>query len=458
MAQNNSKLDKRAVVMGASLGGLLAARALSDYFSEVLLLERDALPTESEQRKGVPQGRHLHNLLLSGKMALENLYPGLTDELVAQGAHLISPKNVSRCWEGSYHCDFESPTKSITLSRPLLEATVRQRTLALPNIRVIERCDVLGLTTTPDRSTINGVKLIRRQSGSAEETLEAALVVDATGRGSRTPAWLEELGYGGLITDKVGVGISYATQYLRCSASVLGDKKFFVVGTTKANPRFGVLMAEEGDRCIVTLGSYFGDPAPLDAAGFLEFARTLAGSDIYRILQASQPLSELVQYKFPHSQRRRYEKLKKFPAGLLVFGDAICSFNPIYGQGMSVAALEAQVLQQCLERWGNSQELAPNFFKQAAKTIDIPWQLAVGGDLGFPQTDGPHSRKTKFLSWYIRKLHIAARQSPTVAEAFIRVVNLLAPPPSLLQPRIAWQVWKYNRRASPVGQLESVPQ
>ena len=197
-------------------------------------------------------------------------------------------------------------------------------------------------------------------------------------------------------------------------------------------------MAQEGDRWIVSIGGYLGDRAPTDEKGFLEFAKSMPTQDIYEVIKDAEPLSELLPYKVPTSQRYRYETMVRFPENYLVFGDAICSFNPVYGQGMTVAALESLALQNCLAK--GSQNLARRFFKEAGKLVDIPWSIAVDNDLRIPQIEGTRSPMIRFLNWYISKLHIAARRDRVVAIAFLKVTNLMASPKSLIHPIISLRV------------------
>ncbi|HMQ29214.1 MAG TPA: hypothetical protein PKD53_00740 [Chloroflexaceae bacterium] len=433
---------RTAVVIGASMGGLLAARALADHHEQVTLVERDALPHTAEHRKGTPQSRHAHAVLVGGLQAMEGLFPGLVAELVAEGADYGDVSENARWFHGgAHHQPATSGHNAINVSRPLLEATVRRRLLELPNVQAVDGCDVLGLLTTPDRTRVTGVRVIRRRAGSAEESISADLVVNAGGRGSRSPAWLEALGYARPPEEEVRIGVTYTScEYRRRPEQ--GGPVALIVAASPEQPRGGVLLSQEGGRWILTVAGYLGAQAPLDHAGLLEYVRGLAVPDLYERIRDAEPLGAPAAYKIPSNLRRRYEGLRRFPAGYLVFGDALCSFNPIYAQGMSVAALEAEALGACLAQ--GEARLAERFFRRAAAIIDMPWGTAVGNDLRFPEIAGPRTAMTRFINWYLGKLHHAAHHDAEVSLAFLRVVNLQAPPPSLFRPAIVWRVLRGN--------------
>jgi 2-polyprenyl-6-methoxyphenol hydroxylase-like FAD-dependent oxidoreductase len=435
------KIAQQAIVIGASMGGLLAARALADYYQQVTVLERDILPNPGKNRQGVPQDSHAHGLLSRGREAIEQLFPGITQELKAQGALSADLLQQTRWFtNGGYlYQKSQSNLNGLLVSRPLLEAQVRKRLLSLPNIKIIENCHVLGLLTTPDQTRIVGVRFTHHPSdGSFESTLNADLVVDATGRRSQSPVWLEKLGYEKPQEEQVHVGISYMTRIYRRQPEHLQGDLSTIVSPSLPNWRYGAILAQEGDRWIVTIGGYLGDRAPRDEEGFLEFAKSIPAQDIYEVIKDAEPLSELLPYKFPSNQRHHYEGMARFPENYLVFGDAICSFNPVYGQGMTVAALESLTLQNCLDL--GSQNLQARFFKEAAKVVDIAWSIAANNDLRITQMAGAGSPMVRFLNWYMSKLHVAARTDRVVAIAFLQVSNLMASPYSLMHPRISLRV------------------
>ena len=440
MTSSQTPIGETAVVIGASMGGLLAARVLADFFQQVVIIERDALPTTAESRKGVPQGQHAHALLGRGREILEGFFPGLTRELLAQGAVQGQGRFHSN---GGVFCQSPNAPQGVFVSRPCLELAVRGRVQALPNVQMRDNCDVLGLTTSEDRGRVTGLRCWERAEGAGEETVRADWVVDASGRGSRTPAWLEAMGYAKPEVELVEVGMGYTTRFYRREPDHFNGDVMVNISPTPGNRRACGMMAQEGDRWIVTLAGYFGDHPPTDEAGYLEFARSLAIPDVHNVIHKTTPLTEPVTHKFPSNQRRHYEKMRRFPEGLLVFGDALCSFTPIYGQGMTVAAIEATVLHSCL---GQGQEmLAARFFRQASQVLDIPWNITVGNDLRL--TPNPHfSLPVRFINWYVGKLQVAARHDPELSLAFMKVANLFVPPPSLLRPRLAWRVFIGNLR------------
>jgi 2-polyprenyl-6-methoxyphenol hydroxylase-like FAD-dependent oxidoreductase len=445
--------DKCAIVIGASMGGLLAARALADYYGEVIILESDALPDSYEPRKGVPQGRHTHGLLARGREALDQLFPGFTEEMVVQGATTgdIVDKVL---WfnHGFYLCNAPSKLHGLAISRPMLEGGVRRRVLRLPNVRLQERCAVLEPTIDRDRCRVTGVRVQSRGgSNGVSQMISGDLVVDASGRGSSSPAWLHGWGYPKPRDELVKVNLGYATRQYRRLPEHLRGMSGAIIAACPPDWRFGVLLSQEGDRWIVTLGGYFGDHPPTDDNGFLDFARSLQKPEIFEVIREAEPLSPPITYLFNASLRRHYEELSRFPSGFLVFGDALCSFNPIYGQGMTVACAESLALRDCLAV--GTQEIAKRFFRAASPLIDIPWQIAVGSDLQHPRVEGMRTAQVRFINWYIAKLYRAAQDDAVLANRFLEVANLMRQPAALLDPRMAFRVWKRNRapvRAAPI--------
>ncbi len=436
MNSNLAPERSHAVVIGGSLAGLLAARVLADFYGRVTVVERDTPDTAMECRRGAPQGRHTHGLLAGGRRALDELFPGISAELLAAGAVPGDIVGESRWFmEGSYHCRFSSGLIGLLMSRPFLETIVRQRVRQLPNVDFRHGQETRGLLSSPDKSRVAGVDL-------GYETLPADLVVDASGRASRTPRWLQEMGYPKPAEERVQVALAYTTRVFRRRPGDLGGDLAIIIPPTPAGKRGGVMLAQEADRWTVTMISHFGAGAPADLDGFIEFSRNLPAPDIFQGIRDAEPLGEAAVLRFPASVRRRYEKLRRFPRGYLVIGDALSSFNPIYGQGMTVAALEALELRGALAE-GNTG-MARRFFCGAAKVIDTPWGIAAGNDLRMPEATGRRTFAVKVLNGYLSKLHRAAHRDSAVALAFHQVGNLVAAPPAILHPRIVWRVLRGN--------------
>jgi 2-polyprenyl-6-methoxyphenol hydroxylase-like FAD-dependent oxidoreductase len=433
------KLGAHAIVIGAGIGGLVAARVLANHYGQVTLLERDTLPIQAEPRKGVPHGRHAHGLLARGREVLEQMFPGLTDELIDAGAIPGDTLGDSRWFNfGVYLANGHSGLRSILLSRPLLEIHLRRRLLADFSVSVREQTSVQALCADVDGLRVTGVRV-------PGETLAADLVVDASGRHSHSSEWLAHLGYAPPAEEIIGVRISYATRFLRRRPEHLGGKRVALIAAHEPVWRFGVALAVEHDRWIVTQGGYFDDMPGSGDAAYLEFARTLAAPDIAGLLAAAEPITAPVGFGFPASRRSRYERLTRFPEGYLVFGDALCSFNPIYGQGMTASALEAVALGDCLAQ--GTRFLAPRFFAKASDIIDTPWQIAAGNDLRHPRLSRHQSTIGRFMNWYIGKVHQAGAMDPAVACAFLRVANLMEPPTELFAGGTVLKVVRGNLRS-----------
>jgi 2-polyprenyl-6-methoxyphenol hydroxylase-like FAD-dependent oxidoreductase len=430
-----------AVVLGASMTGLGVARVLSGHFERVTVVERDTLPHERtvESRKGVPQGNHGHGLLATGYRILNGYFPGMMDELVAEGAARGDITGDFLWYQfGGWKLRADSQLGGAVASRPCIEAKVRQRVRALPNVTLVDNHD--GIEPVFDRAQerVTGFVVCDRGSGE-RRTLPADLVVDSSGRGSQTPKWLAAFGYGEVPESSVKVDIGYATgQFERRSGDLYGAMGAIIAGTPPLSKRGAGLFGVEDNRWVVTLGCWLRDYPPTDLAGFREWARELPTPAVYDLIKDREPLTEIYQYRFPANRQRHFEKLTRFPAGYLAIGDAICSFNPIYGQGMSVGLSEAQALDECLA--DGDERLAARFFARTAKIVENPWPIATGEDLRFPEVEGTRPPGSALINAYMARAHRAARKDRVVLRRFFEVANLLAAPTAMLSPAIAWRV------------------
>jgi 2-polyprenyl-6-methoxyphenol hydroxylase-like FAD-dependent oxidoreductase len=440
-----NRVGEHAIVIGASVGGLLAARVLADAFERVTVIDRDRLPEPGEQRRAVPQGRHAHALLPAGQDALEQLLPGFMADAVGAGA-LTYEFGADFRFSAAGHriCRVRTGQRAVLASRPLIEGLVRRRVEQLANVEVRDQTDALGLVAAGSR--VSRVHVLRRAPGSAEETLACDLVVAASGRGGRLPAWLESLGFERPEEERVAVDIVYRSCRVRLPEGSLRPDKMILVGPRPGVTRGMALFAQENGHWLLTLYGYgSADHPPADRRGFLEFAATVADPDVLAALREAEWLGEIASHRFPVSLRRRYERLRRFPAGLLVIGDAISSFNPIYGQGMTVASLEALALRRCLER--GDRKLARRFFRAAARVVDHAWNVSVGADLALPEVVDRPPARVALVNAYLDRVQSAARHDEAVARAFIAVTGMVRPPTHVMRPRIAARVLTGDGRA-----------
>ena len=445
------KIGDHAVVLGAGMAGLLAARVAADAYECVTVVERDPLPQTAQNRRGVSQGRHAHILLPSGARVISELFPGLLADLETGGTPVIRDFSELRfSLAGRLLCLRGRPAEPFIYqaSRPYLEHHLRARVRALPGVEIVDRCEAVGFATSATRDRVTGVRILRRAAGGAEETLDADLILDATGRSGRTPAWLATLGYDQPPEERLAVQVKYASRHLRMGPGALGGEKFVAIGAVPGRPTGLVLFGQEEDRWILTLVGYDRHHPPTDPEGFLVFVETIAPPDVFAAIRDAEPLDDIVANRFPANLRRRCERLRRFPAGLLVFGDGICSSNPAYALGMSVAALQAIALRDSLTR--GDRNLAGRFFRAARKPIDMAWQLTVGSDLALSQGREPRPLPVRVMNAYVNRVLTAAERDSTVAEQFLEVAALQHTATRLFRPSTALRVLLGNLRRSRV--------
>ncbi|WP_158852537.1 FAD-dependent oxidoreductase [Saccharothrix deserti] len=427
-----SRLGAHAVVLGGSIAGLLAARVLADAYAEVTVVDRDDLGGGTGHRRGVPQGRHIHGLQARGQRIVEELLPGVTAELADAGAVTSDVGRDTRWYFPAGRLrNFTAGRPAIAASRPFFEAHLRARVAALPNVRVVDRCDAQALVFDAHRTRVTGVEV--RHGDAAPSTLTADLVVDASGRGSRVPAWLLGAGYPKVEEEKSKIGLGYTTRLYRLLTDTYdGDVTVAVVASPR-HPRGAVCAKVEHDTVLLTAYGILGDHPPTDPDGFDAFVDSLPVPDVRQVLRGAEPLGDPVAYRFPANLRRRYEQAPRLPDGLLALGDSVCSFNPTYAQGMTVAALGALTLRRHLSTGATPRPTA--YFRDlAAEALDGPWEMMIDNDLAFPGVEGDRTAKVRISHAYGALVQAAATRDERVADAFLRVVGLIDPPTALLRP------------------------
>jgi 2-polyprenyl-6-methoxyphenol hydroxylase-like FAD-dependent oxidoreductase len=444
MPTTSAPSRRRAVVIGASLAGLSAARVLAEHFEEVVMIERDALPEGAAIRPGVPQAHQLHLLLQRGQDLYEALFPGLAADLVARGAaRFVWGREVAWFHTGGWKQPNGCALASFGCSRALLESTVRDRISNEARIRIIERATVQALQIEGTEGRVSGVRFERRGEGyRGVEELSAALVVDASGRDSKAPAWLTEIGYSPPEEEVVTSFTGYAGRLYRPpSRDRPAWKALLIHPTPPGERRLGGIMPLEGDVWQASLAGFGGDAPPTDEAGFLAFARDLPAPALFEALRDAEPISAIHGWRRTENRLRRHDRWKRRPEGFVALGDAVCTLNPVYGQGMTTAALGATILGQMLrDRRVDAPGFAAVYQRSLGKALELPWMAATREDARFPTTEGPsRDLVTRGFQRYARRLIRRSVDDAEVYAALLRVTHLLASPLSLLAPSVMWR-------------------
>ena len=429
---------RRAIVLGASMAGLMAARVLSDHADEVLVIERDTSAESALPRPGVPQGSQVHALLPAGHAQLDRWFPGFTAEALATGAVDPPPEEIQSYVNGVLRppAPQDSIGQSLVSTRPFLESLVRRRTLESSNIRLIHgRAD--GIEFTGDR-----VSAVRYQpTGDTADTSlvvePADLVVDATGRSSRLSDWLGAAGWPQPRMRRMPIKLNYA------SALFKRDPKISQIGISIAQnqagggqpPRQGGVLAVEGDRWLVLVAGYGDDRPSRDLEDFRARCREDFPPAFGQIADHGELLGEVITYHQADSRRRDYDELERFPAGLIVAGDAVASFNPVYGQGMTSAALHASCLSAYLRSGPSLDQHARAYFDQVRVVVDAAWQISTFADLELPHVDGPYPRGYRLVKWISGLVFEATALDPRLNLQFNRVTTMLEHPSALARPQ-----------------------
>jgi len=426
-----------AVVVGASVAGLLAARVLGDGFESVTVIERDPIPADPTARRGVPQGHHLHVMLEAGRDTIEQLVPGYGEALLRAGGLLIDAMGDLQFFDrGDYYAPASCRIDMYCASRPLFEHVLRRRVSDRDGIEVRGGHQFTDYLFDRSAARVEGVT-VRRQ-GASDRELPADLVVDATGRASLTPTWLEAQGFPRPPLEEVHVDVEYSSVPIERPP---GDRRMISIPPDAPVPRGGAAVPIEDGRWLCTLMGMHGAAPPRSVDEFEDYAATLPAPELEQLLAAHEPVrAQPETYPFPSDRRYRYEDLDRFPEGVVVLGDAIASFNPIYGQGMSVAALEALELHHALAAADTGTDLPMAYFDRVADVVDTAWLLALGADFEFAATAGPKPRGTALFNRYFDRLVRRAHDDGVLTEAVYRVLSMDRPPTSLLRPGVLRRV------------------
>jgi 2-polyprenyl-6-methoxyphenol hydroxylase-like FAD-dependent oxidoreductase len=434
-------IGKQAVVIGAGMAGLAAAGAVADYFERVIVLERDRLPNQAVPRPGAPQSRQLHGLLPGGQRALTDLFPHFERELLDAGSvplRMLGELRVEMPGVGPL------PSRDFGwlfygASRPLIELITRRQTERLSNLTVRSECQVLEITATPDGTMVTGVRY--ESADGRQAILVADLVVDASGRGAPTLALLRSSGQP--VPDEIVIGIDLhytTTTFVIPQDASTNWRGIATHPHAPERSRGGYMLPIEGNRWVLTLTGRLGERPPAEPDGFMDYARRLETQTIYNAIKHAERQGGFERYAYPASAWRRFDRMSSFPGGLVPIGDSICRFNPVYGQGMSVAAQEARLLNQLLKARATKADplarLALAFFSESVPLVEAPWNMSAVPDLVYPETRG--ERPTDFESRlkYNDALIRTAMHDAAVHRLLAEVQQLLKPPSVLQDPAV----------------------
>ena len=448
-----TKSNTHAIVIGASIAGLLAARVLVNHFEKVTIIERDCLPQEPQPRPGVPQSSHVHALLTRGEQILEELFPGIGDQLSVAGAPTVDwIRDWSIFGPLGQAPRFDSGLVGHATSRILLEWLIRKRLSDYDNLQILDQSQLIEFLANKDKSKITGIKLrSRAKTGQATHfqtrKLDADLVIDASGRKSSLPKHLAALGYQPPQKSVVNPFLSYATRWYQPPGNFQADWcGLSMLAHPLDSTRLGNIYVVEGNRWIVTLGGIGKDEPPKNEAGFMEFARNLRSSAIYDAIKEAKPLTPIYSYRGIENRLYHYEKLSSFPEGLVVLGDAACAFNPVYAQGMTLAGLGALTLDKCLRQQfingsRNITGLGKRFQKRLAKVNRMSWLMVTGEDLRWSTTKGGKlNMMARLMHRYIDGVMTLAFENPKIFQTLMEVDHMVRPIGAIFYPKIALRV------------------
>ncbi|MCM3115504.1 FAD-dependent monooxygenase [Neobacillus sp. MER 74] len=437
---------ERAIIIGGGISGKLAARVVSDFFKEVMIIERDYEPQGPIPRKGAPQGEHLHALLQAGEHGLEALFPGITKKFHSSGAVKInSTQDLAWFHHGVWKLRFNGGYTTTLQTRPHLEWHIDHYIKAIPNITFLYNHTVENYIYNEEKNQITGVVLI--DNSGTKKNLTANLVIDASGVSSLSSSWLNKRGVS-IPEQKVKIGLSYISKTLQLPENGERDWEIKIVYPNPPHEKIGGTISKvEGNRYIVTLNVYHNEVNEKEVVksdnGFIDLTKKLPKLDIYHEIKDAVPLSGTSVYRVPHIVWKQFNRVKNLPGGLLLIGDTVCRIDPVFGQGMSIAVLEALKLQELLQNQSHDLlKVITNFHKQEAKIIAPIWNMVITEDFRYPETIGKKPAGLSIQQWYAKKIFLLSSENQEIYNSFIKVMNLIRPMTILMSPRIIKQVLK----------------
>jgi 2-polyprenyl-6-methoxyphenol hydroxylase and related FAD-dependent oxidoreductases len=449
--QPTIRLDQHAIVIGGSVAGLLASQVLARHFETVTILEKDRLPETPKARRGVPQAQHSHVLLQRGCEIIAELFGASGFDFEQAGTIWTDVARDVKWYQFEvWKKRFESGSWGRWCDRTKFEHYLRTRVLSLPNVSVLEYSRVTELLIDGGRSRVLGVRIGSRARGVQTRKLQANLIVDASGRGSKAPHWLENIGFMRPREQTVEINIGYASRLYRKPPDFAHDWTVLVIHPAPpASRRSGLLYPLNTEIWMVTLNGWCGDHPPAEEAGFLEFAKSLPADELYQCIKDAEPLSPVFTHEILSNRWRRYDRMHRFPEGFVVVGDAVCSLNPVYGQGITVSALDALMLQRSLEelrRAGQTIQtkgFARQLQRKLADNRPNAWMLAASFDFRFPETKGKRPWGIGLLNWYIKQVLQLSSVSSGIYQRFLKVLGLQKRPAALFHPAVLFEVIKW---------------